>query len=136
MNMPPGPSGKDVAIGSTSLPWHISSKTKYADVGAALHQLAHHGAGLGAADVRPEPDPGRRHGAGRQGQRVPDVASPTAGRQLVKSGGLTLFPDWASTNMLTVMGTEFQKMIAGRQSPADTAKTIQSEWTTFDKTLK
>ena len=36
MNMPPGPSGKYVAIGATSLPWHISSKTKYADVGAAF----------------------------------------------------------------------------------------------------
>jgi hypothetical protein len=57
-------------------------------------------------------------------------------QQLVKSGGLTLFPDWASTNMLTVMSTEFQKMIAQRQTPAATAKTIQTEWTTFDKTLK
>ena len=35
MNMPPGPSGKYVAIGATSLPWHISSKSKYPDVGAA-----------------------------------------------------------------------------------------------------
>ena len=42
----------------------------------------------------------------------------------------------ASTDMLTVMGTEFQKMIAQRQSPADTAKTIQAEWTKFDSTIK
>ncbi len=57
-------------------------------------------------------------------------------QQLVKSNGLTLFPDWASTNMLTVMATEFQKMIAQRETPADTAKAIQNEWTTFDKTIK
>jgi hypothetical protein len=34
------------------------------------------------------------------------------------------------------MGTEFQKMIAQRETPAAAAKTIQNEWTTFDKTLK
>ena len=38
--------------------------------------------------------------------------------------------------MLTVMGSEFQKMIAQRQSPADTAKAIQAEWAKFDKTIK
>ena len=32
------------------------------------------------------------------------------------------------------MGTEFQKMIAQRQTPADTAKAIQDEWAKFDKT--
>ena len=42
----------------------------------------------------------------------------------------------ASLSAATVMGTEFQKMIAGRQSPADTAKTIQAEWTKFDSTIK
>ena len=35
MNMPPGPSGKYVAIGATVWPWHISAKTKYPDVAAA-----------------------------------------------------------------------------------------------------
>ena len=29
MDGPPGVSGKHIAIGSTSLPWHISSKSKY-----------------------------------------------------------------------------------------------------------
>ena len=43
MNMPPGPSGKYVAIGATSLPWHISAKTKYPDVGGSVHQLADRG---------------------------------------------------------------------------------------------
>ena len=31
-----GPSGKVAAIGATSLPWHISAKSKYPDVDAAL----------------------------------------------------------------------------------------------------
>ena len=34
------------------------------------------------------------------------------------------------------MGAGFQKMIAGRQTPQDTAKAIQDEWAKFDKTIK
>ena len=60
----------------------------------------------------------------------------TGWKQLVASNGLTLYPDWASDTMLTTMGTEFQKMIAQRQSPADTAKAIQADWAKFDKTIK
>ena len=33
--MPPGDSGKTVAIGSASIPYHISAKTKNADLAAA-----------------------------------------------------------------------------------------------------
>ena len=40
MDMPPGPSGKYVAIGATSLPWHISAKTKYPGRRRGVHQLA------------------------------------------------------------------------------------------------
>ena len=100
-----------------------------------LHQLADRCAGIGPADVRPEPDPGRNERPAAKGDAY--LSSVANGwQQLVKSNGLTLFPDWASTNMLTVMETEFQKMIAQRETPADTAKKIQSEWTAFDKTLK
>jgi raffinose/stachyose/melibiose transport system substrate-binding protein len=35
MPIPPGTSGRWSAIGATSGPWHISAKTKYADLGAA-----------------------------------------------------------------------------------------------------
>ena len=38
--------------------------------------------------------------------------------------------------MLQTMETNWQKMMAGRESVADTQKTIQDDWTTFDKTLK
>ena len=135
MNMPPGPSGKDVAVGATSLPWHISAKSKYPDVGAAyinwlisaprLAQMAYPQNQIPAITTAP---------AAKGNPYLTSVA--TGWKQLVASGGLTLFPDWASTNMLTVLGTEFQKMIAQRESAADAAKTIQAEWTSFDKTLK
>ena len=41
MNMPPGPSGKYTAIGATSLPWHISSKTQVSRRRCGPDQLAH-----------------------------------------------------------------------------------------------
>ena len=116
MDMPPGPSGKYVAIGATSLPWHISAKTKYPDVGAAFINwliAAPGSAQLMYAQNQIPADLDARRPA--KGNAVPDLDRErlAAARQ---GDGLTLFPDWASTNMLTVMGTEFQKMIAGRQS--------------------
>ena len=135
MNMPPGASGKYVAIGATSLPWHISSKSKYPDVGAALINWLISAPGSAQMMYAQNQIPAISAAPAAKGNAY--LTSVADGwQQLVKSGGLTLFPDWASTNMLTVMGTEFQKMIAQRESPADTAKKIQTEWTTFDKTLK
>jgi raffinose/stachyose/melibiose transport system substrate-binding protein len=124
-----------VSIGATSLPWHISSKTKYADVGAAFINWLISSPGSAALMYTQNQVPAISGAPGAKGN--PYLTSLVTGwQQLVKSNGLTLYPDWASTNMLTVMSTEFQKMIAQRQSPADTAKAIQAEWATFDKTLK
>jgi raffinose/stachyose/melibiose transport system substrate-binding protein len=135
MDMPPGPSGKYVSIGATSLPWHISSKTKYADVGAAF--INHLIASPGSAQLMYAQNqvPAITTAPGAKGN--PYLTSLSSGwKKLVLSNGLTLFPDWASTDMLTIMGAEFQKMIAGRETPADTAKAIQAEWAKFDKTIK
>jgi raffinose/stachyose/melibiose transport system substrate-binding protein len=135
MDMPPGPSGKYVSIGATSLPWHISSKTKYPDVGAAFINWLISSKGSAALMYTQNQVPAISGAPGAKGN--PYLTSLVKGwQQLVKSNGLTLYPDWASTNMLTVMSTEFQKMIAQRQSAADTAKAIQAEWESFDKTLK
>ena len=135
MNMPPGPSGKYVAIGATSLPWHISAKSKYPDVGAALINWLIAAPGSAQKMYAQNQIPAVTSAPAAKGNAyLTSVA--TGWQQLVKSNGLTLFPDWASTNMLTVMETEFQKMIAQRETPADTAKKIQTEWATFDKTLK
>ena len=99
MNMPPGPSGKYVAIGATSLPWHISSKTKYPDVGAAfINWLI---AAPGSAQLMyPQNQVPAIFGApAAEGQPVHGLA----GHRLAaarRDNGLTLFPDWASTTML------------------------------------
>jgi raffinose/stachyose/melibiose transport system substrate-binding protein len=135
MNMPPGLSGKYTAIGATSLPWHISSKSKYPDVDAAIINWLISAPGSAQLMYAQNQIPAVTSAPAAKGN--PYLSSVAKGwQQLVKSNGLTLFPDWASTNMLTVMETEFQKMIAQRETPADTAKAIQDEWTAFDKTIK
>ena len=135
MNMPPGPSGKYVSIGSTSLPWHISSKTKYADVGAAfINDLI---SAKGSAQLMYDQNQVPAITGAPAAKGNPYLTSLATGwQQLLKSNGLTLYPDWASDTMLTTMGAEFQKMIAGRQTAEATAKAIQADWAKFDKTIK
>ena len=135
MDMPPGPSGKYVSIGATSLPWHISSKTKYADVGAAFINYLISSPGSAKLMYAQNQVPAITTAPPAKGN--PYLTSIATGwKKLVLSNGLTLYPDWASDTMLTTMGQEFQKMIAQRQSPADTAKAIQTDWTKFNTTIK
>ena len=134
MNAPPGPSGKHIAIGATSLPWHISSKTKYPDVAAAFIGMLINGEGtaqqmydqvqIPAVQSAPQPTGDAYLGA---------VA--TGWQQLVKDGGLTLFPDWASPSMFDTMGAAFQQLAAGKQTPDQVAKALQADWQKFHDQL-
>jgi raffinose/stachyose/melibiose transport system substrate-binding protein len=134
MNMPPGPSGKYVAIGATSLPWHISAKTKYPDVGAAFINWLIAGPKMAELSYAQNQIPAIVGAPAAKGNVFLTQLS-TGWQQLVKANGLTLFPDWASDTMFAYMGSEFGKLIAGRQSAADTASHIQANWTAFDKQL-
>jgi raffinose/stachyose/melibiose transport system substrate-binding protein len=132
-DMPPGQSGKFAAIGSASVPIHISAKTKQSDLAAAYVDFI----------------------AGRQASKalvdttqVPAVVDPTAEpaarftrevadgwQKLVDSGGLTLYPDWSSPTMLETMGQSFQELLAGRAAVGDVTKRIQDDWNAYDKEL-
>jgi raffinose/stachyose/melibiose transport system substrate-binding protein len=135
MNMPPGASGKAAAIGATSLPWHISARSKYPDVDAALINWLINAPTLPKLAYAQNQIPAIVDAPPAQGS--PLLSQVAKGwQQLVKANGLTYFPDWSSDTMLTTMGTNFQKMMAGRQSVADTVKAIQNDWAAFDKTIK
>jgi raffinose/stachyose/melibiose transport system substrate-binding protein len=132
-DMPPGDSGKYAAIGSVSLPMHISVKSKYPDVAAALIQaLAGPQAAQALLDTAQVP-------------AVPDTeAKPTdpfaqqvvtGWDRLVTDGGLTLFPDWASPTMLQTMGQAFQEMMIGKISPKDAMDRLQKDWADYDQEL-
>ncbi len=135
MNMPAGASGKAAAIGATSLPWHISAKSKYPDVDAALIDWLIRAPGSAKLMYAQNQIPAVLNAPPAQGNAyLTSIAN--GWQKLVKANGLTLFPDWSSSTMLTTMGTNFQKMMAGRQSVADTSKAIQADWAKFDKTIK
>jgi raffinose/stachyose/melibiose transport system substrate-binding protein len=132
-NMPPGESGDAVAIGSASLPMHISAKAEQPDLAAAYLD---HITGPSAAQVLYDT------------QQVPaatDAAAEPAdelGRQLkegwdqlVDDGGLTLYPDWSSPTMLQTMGQAFQEMLGGRIAPEDVVSRTQEDWDEYHAEL-
>ena len=116
-DMPPGESGKAVAIGSTSLPMHISAKSKQPDLAAAYIDFIT-GPTAGQALVDTQQVPAATDATAKPGdplgQEVKDGWD-----KLVEDGGLTLYPDWSSPTMLQTMGQTFQEMLAGRISPQD-----------------
>ena len=135
-NGPAGASGKHVAIGSTSLPWHISSKTKNADIAAAYIDFLIN-AKSGSAKLMYAQNQIPAISTAPKAVGDPYLSSIAGGwQQLVKQDGLTLFPDWTTDTMYTTLGTEFQKFAGGKESAADVIKHVQSDWEKFDKKLK
>ena len=135
INMPPGPSGKHVGIGATSGPWHISAKTKYPDVAAAWLNYIIGSPAAKALMFKYAQIPAV---AGAQAPATNRLLSQAnrAFQQVSKDDGLMLYTDWASTSMYNTLAKQFQLVMAGKTSPADAAKAIQSDWTKFDATLK
>src|SRR6185295_14088877 len=117
--------GKAVAIGSASIPYHISAKTKNADLAAAyLDFITGPTAGQALVDTQQVP-------AATDGTATP--GDPLG--QDVKEGGLTLYPDWSSPTMLETMGQSFQELLAGRATPEDVAKRTQADWENYQSEL-
>jgi len=132
-DMPPGDSGKKVAIGSASLPMHISAKTKQPDL-AAAYLDAITGPDAGQALVDTQQVPAATNGTAEPtdpfGKEVQEGWD-----QLVADGGLTLFPDWSSPTMLQTMGQSFQEMLADRTSPEDVISRTQDDWEKYHEEL-
>ncbi len=132
-DMPPGDSGDAVAIGSLSVPMHISAKTKNPDLAAAyLDAITGPTAGTALVDTAQVP-------AATDTDAEP---SDTLGKdvkagwdKLVEDGGLTLYPDWSSPTMLATMGQTFQEMLEGRISPEDVVKKTQDDWDGYHQEL-
>jgi raffinose/stachyose/melibiose transport system substrate-binding protein len=135
MNMPPGPSGKYVAVGATSLPIHISTKSKYPDVAAQFinWQIA----GPNSAQLMYKQNQVPAILGAPAPPKNPYMASLAKGwQELVKDNGLTLFPDWSADTMFQYLGSQLQQLTAGRITPAAMAKNVQANWEAFDKRIK
>jgi raffinose/stachyose/melibiose transport system substrate-binding protein len=132
-DMPPGESGKRVAIGSASLPMHIAAKTKYADLAAAyLDQIA--GPDAGQALVATQQVPAATDAAAKPTDPLGREVD-TGWKELVQDGGLTLFPDWSSPTMLQTMGQTFQEMLAGRIPTEEVVSKTQEDWEKYHEQL-
>jgi raffinose/stachyose/melibiose transport system substrate-binding protein len=134
MPIPPGSTGTWTAIGATSGPWHISSKTKYADLGAAW---------LDYVIASPQAQKlmyGQQQLPSDKSAKAPSgdaylTAVDKAWKLVANDNGLLLYTDWASPSMYTTLQNQYEQLLAGRTSPAGMAKAVQSDWDKFDKTL-
>jgi raffinose/stachyose/melibiose transport system substrate-binding protein len=133
-DVPPGPSGVWASIGSTSGPWHISSKTKYADLGAEwLNYII-------TSTTAKKLMFGQQQLPSVNGA-VPPAGDPyltqvyNAWNKVASDNGLLFYTDWASPSMYTTLQNQFELLLAGRTTPAGMAQAVQKDWATFDKTL-
>jgi raffinose/stachyose/melibiose transport system substrate-binding protein len=132
-DMPPGQSGKVVAIGSAGVPYHISAKTKNADLAAAYINFIT-GPGAGQALVNTQQVPAATNGTAQPGDPLGQEVK-EGWDKLVQDGGLTLYPDWSSPTMLETMGQSFQEMLGGRISPKEVISRTQKDWEGYQKEL-
>ena len=134
MPVPPGPSGVWTSIGGLSGPWHISSKTKYPDLGAEWLNY-----------VITSPEAKKLMFAQQQLPADKSAKAPAgdpyltqvynAFKKVADDNGLLLYTDWASPSMYTTLQNQYQQLLAGRTTPAKMAKAVQDDWAKFHKTL-
>ena len=134
MPVPPGPSGVWSSIGGLSGPWHISSKTKYADLGAEwLNYVI-------TSTTAKKLMFGQQQLPADSSAKAPSndsylTAVYNSFKKVADDDGLLLYTDWASPSMYTTLQNQYELLLAGRTTPAGMAKAVQSDWAKFDKTL-
>jgi len=135
MPFPPGESGVTAGIGSTSGPWHISSKTKYPDVAAAwLNYII---SSPKAQELMFSQQQIPSVAGAKAPSTEPYLGQVASAWQAVEGDdGLMLYTDWASPTMYQTLASNFQKLMADKTSPQDMATAVQDDWTKFDDSLK
>jgi raffinose/stachyose/melibiose transport system substrate-binding protein len=133
--MPPGPSGKYASIGGLSGPWHISSKTKHADLGAEW--LNYVITSTRAKQLMFGQQQLPADSSAKAPTNDPYLTEVFIGfKKVADDNGLLLYTDWASPSMYTTLQNQYQSLLAGRTSAEAMAKAVQSDWAKFDKTLR
>jgi len=134
MPVPPGPSGQWASIGGLSGSWHISAKTKYADLGAEWLNYV-----ITSSRAKTLMFGQQQLPADRSAQ--PPTSDPYLTQvdkgftRVANADGLLLYTDWASPSMYTTLQNQYQLLLAGRTTPQGMAQAVQADWAKFDKTL-
>jgi raffinose/stachyose/melibiose transport system substrate-binding protein len=135
MPIPPGPSGQWTSIGGLSGPWHISSKTKHADLGAEwLNYVITSTRAKGLMFGQQQIPADKSAKSPQRDAYLTRVQG--AFTKVANDDGLLLYTDWASPSMYTTLQNQFQLLLAGKTTPQAMAKAVQDDWAKFDKTLK
>jgi raffinose/stachyose/melibiose transport system substrate-binding protein len=135
MPIPPGPSGKWAGVGGLSGPWHISSKTKNADLGAEWLNYVITSSRAKSLMFGQQQLPADR--SARQPTGDAYLTQVFNGfTKVANDDGLLFYTDWASPSMYTTLQNQYQLLLAGRTTPQGMAKAVQGDWAKFDKTLR
>jgi raffinose/stachyose/melibiose transport system substrate-binding protein len=125
--MPVGPSGIVGGTAALALPWHITSKSEYPDLGAAfINLMMSEEFAQELADV------------GRVPARDADVviegllADVTAGAAVVIADeGVTLYADWTTDTMFNTLTAKTQELLGGQITGAEYLEDVQADWEAF-----
>jgi raffinose/stachyose/melibiose transport system substrate-binding protein len=134
MPIPPGPSGQWAGVGGLSGSWHISAKTKNADLGAEWLNYVITSTNAKKLMFANQQLPADR--SAKPPTNDPYLTQVYNGfTKVANDDGLLLYTDWASPSMYTTLQNQYQNLLAGRTTPEGMAKAVQADWAKFDKTL-
>lgn len=134
MLFPAGDSGKHAAVGGYSLPFSISSKTKYPDCAAAfIDYVTASDAAIEAQIAAGRPSATK---AGANATITDPLLKQMVGeyQKLTTEDGLFTWEDWPTPTMLTFMGSQAQLLLSGKITPKQYNESIQKNWDDYMKT--
>ena len=127
-NLPVGKSGKRVQTGSLSVPFHVSTKSKYPDVAAAFID---HITGDEAAPLLLDNGRVPAVETDLEGETPLDNDTIAAWKQLKDDDGLALYPDWATNTMYDTMAAALGGILGGKLQGPEFVERLQSDYEKF-----
>jgi raffinose/stachyose/melibiose transport system substrate-binding protein len=134
MLFPAGPSGTHAAVGGYSLPFTISSKTKYPDCAASFVNYVTASPEAIQAQIAAGRPSVTNAGANATITDPLLKQMVTEYQKLNSAKGLFTWEDWATPTMLTLQESQMQLLLGGKITPAAYDKTIQANWDKFMST--
>lgn len=128
MLWPAGSSGKHAAVGGYSLPFTMSSKTRYPDCAASLMNFMSAGPEAVKAQIASGRPSATIAGADAHVSDPLLAQMVTDYKRLNAEKGLFPWEDWPTPTMLTLAGTQAQLLLSGKTSPKAYSSTLQKNW--------
>lgn len=134
MLFPAGNSGKHEAVGGYSLPFTVSSKTKYPDCAASFVNFVTASPQAIAAQIAAGRPSAALAGANAKIDDPLLKQMVSEYQRLNQEDGLFTWEDWPTPTMLTFMGGAAQELLSGQISPQTYCEEVQKNWDDYMKT--